>query len=73
MKKVYRLENLDCAHCASMMEESIQKIPGVNACSITFMTQKLSIEADEENLAQILEKADAAIRRIEPHCKIIRP
>lgn len=72
MKTVYRLENLECAHCAALMEAAIRKIEGVENASITFMTQKLVIEADEKNLAQILDKADAAVKRIERNCKIIR-
>ena len=41
MKKKYKLQDLDCAHCAAKMEEAIKKIDGVNDAAISFMTQKL--------------------------------
>ena len=30
MKKIYKLEDLDCANCAAKMEDAIKKIDGVN-------------------------------------------
>ncbi len=45
MKKVLRLENLDCANCATKMENAIRKIDGVKDASVSFMTRKLTIEA----------------------------
>ena len=71
MKKRYRLENLDCANCAAKMEAAIQKIPGVEEASISFMTQKLTIVADEARMDEILKEAAAACRRVEPDCTIV--
>ena len=34
MKKVFVMENLDCANCAAKMEDAVRKIPGVNYVSI---------------------------------------
>ena len=49
MKKKFKVENLDCAHCAAKMEEAIKKIPGVEDAVMNFMTQKLTLEiADDE-------------------------
>ena len=42
MKKKFKLENLDCAHCAQKMEDEINKLEGVKA-SISFMAQKLTL------------------------------
>lgn len=72
MKKVYVLEELECAHCAAKMEEAIRKIEGVEAASISFLAQRLTIEADEARLDAILKQADKAVRRIEPDCRIVR-
>ena len=47
MKKVFKLIDLDCAHCAAKMEDAINKIPGVNKASINFMTMKLTLDADD--------------------------
>ncbi len=71
MKKTYRLENLECAHCAALMEHAILKIPGVQSATISFMTQKLIIEADEDEHDTIRPLAEAAVRRIERSCKIV--
>jgi copper chaperone CopZ len=71
MKKVFELEELDCAHCAAKMEDAIRKIDGVISASISFMTQKLTIEADEKDFDKILKAAQKAVKKIEPDCRII--
>ena len=73
MQKSYKLENLCCAHCAANMEHAIKKISGVNSATIAFMTQKLILEAEEENFPAILEGGKKAIRKVEPDCKLIEP
>ena len=70
MKKKFTLENLECAHCAAKMEEAIKKIEGVNSASISFMTQKLTIDADDGTFDEIMKKAAEACRKIEPDCMI---
>ncbi len=72
MKKVFKLENLDCANCAAKMERLIQKIDGVNSATISFMTQKLTIDADEARFDEILAKAEDACRKVDADCRIIR-
>ena len=47
MKKVFKLNDLDCANCAAKMEAAIQKLDGVKSATISFMTQKLTLEADD--------------------------
>ena len=71
MKKTFALEDLDCAHCAAKMETAINKIDGVIDAKISFMTQKLTIEADEKDFADILKAAQKAIKKIEPDCHIV--
>lgn len=71
MQKSYRLENLDCANCAAKMEAAIQKLEGVQSASISFMTQKLTIEAEEADFPKLLKAAQKCIRKVEPDCKII--
>ena len=71
MKKTFTLEELDCAHCAAKMETAINKIDGVISASISFMSQKLTIEADEKDFDKILKAAQKAIKKIEPDCRII--
>lgn len=70
MKKVYKLINLDCANCAKKMEDAINKIDGVEEAVISFMTQKLTITADDARFDEIMKKAAAACKKIEPDCRI---
>lgn len=71
MKKVYKLEELDCANCAAKMENEINKIEGVQKAAVSFMTQKLTIEADESKIDEIMKKAVKVCKKIEPDCRII--
>ena len=71
MKKTFELEELDCAHCAAKMEEAIRKLDGVISANISFMTQKLTLEADDKDFDKVLKAAQKAIKRIEPDCRIV--
>ena len=71
MKKKFKLENLDCANCAAKMEAEINKIDGVTA-TISFMTQRLTLESDIEDFDAVVDMAQAAIDRVEDDCKIVR-
>ncbi len=71
MKKTFRLEELDCAHCAAKMETAISKIDGVNEVKISFMTQKLTIDADDNRFDDIIKAAQKTIKKIEPDCRIV--
>lgn len=70
MKKTYELENLDCANCAAKMEEAIKKIDGVKSASVSFIMQKLTLEAEEELMPDIIKKTVKVCRKIEPDCEI---
>lgn len=71
MKKKFKLEDLDCANCAAKMEAAIRKIEGVKDANVSFLAQKLSIDADEEHFDEIMKKVIAACAKIEPDCKIL--
>lgn len=70
MRKVFVLEDLDCAHCALKMEKAIQKINGVKFASINFMASKLTLEAEDSIFASVLIEAQKQIKKVEPDCKI---
>ena len=72
MKKKFKLEDLDCANCAAKMEDAIRKLPGVNDVSVSFLTQKLTLDADDEKFEEILDQAVKLCRKVEPDCKILR-
>lgn len=72
MKKVFKLIDLDCAHCAQKMEDAINKIDGVNKATVNFLSQKLTLDADDARFESILDEAAKACKKIEPDCKIKR-
>ena len=64
MKKTFRMRDLDCANCAAKMERAINKIDGVNQATISFMTQKLIIDADEARVEEIMEQVVIACKKV---------
>lgn len=72
MKKIYKLENLDCANCAAKMERAVQKIDGVNSANVSFMTQRMTIDADDNRFDEIMNEVVKVCRKVEPDCRIIR-
>lgn len=71
VKKVFEMEDLDCANCAAKMEDAIRKIEGVTYVSISFMAQRMTIEADDAKFDAIMKQAQKAVRKVEPDCRII--
>lgn len=71
MKKVFALNDLDCANCAAKMEEAINKIDGVNAATVSFISQKFTLDANDDKFDEILKKAVKVCRKIEPDCEIV--
>lgn len=71
MKKVYKLQDLDCANCAAKMERAIAKIDGVAAVSVSFMTQRLTVEAADERMDEVMAQAVKVCKKIEPDCRIL--
>ena len=71
MKKTYKLIDLDCANCAAKMEEAIKRIEGVTAASVSFMTQKMTIEGDDARFDQIVKEAVRVCKKVEPDCEIV--
>ncbi|WP_408071242.1 cation transporter [Butyrivibrio sp. JL13D10] len=69
MKKSYKCE-VDCANCAAKMEEAINKIEGVKSARVNFMTQKLTLDAEDDRYDEILDAAVKACKKVEPDCEI---
>ena len=72
MKKKFKLQDLDCANCAAKMEEAIKKIDGVNDASMSFMTQKLTIDAADDRFDAIMDEVEKVCAKVEPDMKILR-
>ena len=72
MKKKFKMTDLDCANCAAKMEDAIKKIDGVKDATVSFMMQKLTIEADDDRFDQIMDQVVEVCRKVEPDCVINR-
>lgn len=66
MKKKFRLQGLDCANCAAKIENAINKLDVVTGATVDFMTTKLILEAEDNNMEQAIEKAKEVIKKMEP-------
>lgn len=71
MKKKFNLTDLDCANCAAKMEEAAKKVEGVRDVSVSFMTQKMVVEAEDEHFETVMKKIVKICRKIEPDCTIV--
>lgn len=71
MKKVFKLEDLECAHCAQKMEDGIKKIDGVIDAKVNFIMQKMTLEAEDGKFDEVLKEAIRICKKIEPDCRII--
>ena len=71
MKKKFKMQDLDCAHCAAKMEEAIKKIDGVNDAAISFMAQQLTVDAEDDKFDSIMEEVVKTCRKVEPDCTIL--
>ena len=65
MKAVLKLEGLDCANCAAKIENEVQRIPGAEEATVTFMTQKMTIVAPDDKIEAIVEEATKLTKKLE--------
>lgn len=72
MKKTFKLQDLDCANCAAKMERGIAKIDGVKQANVNFLTQRMTIEADDERFEEIMDQVVKTCKKVEPDCVILR-
>ena len=71
MKKTFKLIDLDCASCAAKMENAIRKIDGVADASVSFMAQKMTVEADDARFEDIMKQVVKACKKVEPDCEVV--
>lgn len=73
MKKFFKLEDLDCALCAEKMQEGVKKIKGVKDASVSFISQKMTIDfEDNVNEKEVMDEVVKVCKKIEPDCTIVR-
>jgi len=69
MKKTYKIE-VDCANCAQKMEDAANTVSGVEKATVSFMAQKLLLEADDDKFDAVLKDAVKAAKKVEPDFEI---
>ena len=72
MKKKYVLTDLCCANCALKIEEGIKKLPGVNDASVSFITSKMILDAEDDRFEEIFAEAVKIVKKIEPDCEVVK-
>lgn len=70
MKKVFAIEDLDCAVCAAKIENAVKKLDGIEYVNVNFITQKMTIETNQ-NMQELMKKVVELVKKIEPDCTII--
>lgn len=70
-KRVLYLLGLTCADCAKKIETAVGQIDGVQAASIDFTTQRLSITAKDQNKLPVLtRRAVEIVKELEPETEV---
>ena len=72
MRKSFRLDEIDCANCARKLQDELARVDGVDAVSVNFLTQKLTLSAADDRFDDVLGRVVALAAKIEPDCEIIR-
>lgn len=72
MKKTFKLDEIDCANCARELQDELSKLDGVKSVSVNFMTQKLTLEADDDEFDAVFDRVVDFTADAEPDCEIIR-
>lgn len=71
MRKVFKLDEIDCAVCAGKLEDAIKKLDGVEDAKINFLTQKLTLVANDADFDTVLDAVVKLTASIEPDCEIL--
>lgn len=71
MKKVFKMQDLDCANCAAKMERAISQIEGVQKVTISFLAQKMTLEADDARFDEIVKQAVVCVKKVDSECEVL--
>lgn len=74
MRKIIKLEGLCCANCAAKIEEGVKKLNGVKEASLSFMTERLTMEVEDGREEELIEAARKIAAKVEPEAvfKVLR-
>lgn len=66
MKRVLRIDNLDCASCAAEIETAVSRLEGVHSATVNFLAKKMTLDIEETGSRDILERVFRTTRIVEP-------
>lgn len=66
MKKAFAIRELDCGHCAQEIEEAASKVPGVNKVRVNFLSERMTLDADDDKFDAVLAEIKKIVKTIEP-------
>lgn len=70
MKKTYKID-VDCANCASKMEDAAKKTEGVKDAVVNFMTLKMNVEFEEgQDHKAVMQEVLKNCKKVEDDCEI---
>ena len=71
MKKSIKLEDLDCANCAAKLENAVAAIDGVQRVTVSFMAQKMILEAPDDRFDEILKQVVKTAKKVVPEATVL--
>ena len=71
MKKSIKLEDLDCANCAAKLENAVKAIDGVERVTVSFMAQKMILEAPDDRFDDIMKQVVKTAKKVVPDCTVV--
>ena len=66
MKKAFKFRDIDCANCAQEIENAAAKIAGVNKVRINFLSERMTLDAEDARFDEVLEEIKKIVKTIEP-------
>lgn len=71
MKKIFEVQDLDCAHCAAKIEKAVSELEGVNEVTVSFLTQKITLDAEDDKFSAIVKEMVKIAKKTEPDMEIL--
>ena len=71
MKKSIKIEDLDCANCAAKLENAVAAIDGVQRVTVSFMAQKMILEAPDDKFDDILKQVVKTAKKVVPEATVV--
>ena len=66
MKKSFKIHELDCAHCAQEIEDAASKVTGVNKVRVNFLSERMTLDAEDDKFDAVLDEIKKLVKTIEP-------